>query len=61
MPSAFLAWTLGCLMVYGGLFGVGALLYGRTAIATFWLATFAITGLWLMKIVRTLWAAPVET
>ncbi len=31
VSAAFLAWFLGCVVVYGALFATGALLYGRTA------------------------------
>ncbi|MEJ2202635.1 MAG: Na+:solute symporter [Gemmatimonadota bacterium] len=33
LSAAFLAWFLGCLVVYGALFGTGYALYGRSGIA----------------------------
>ncbi len=55
LPQAFLGWTLGVMMVYGALFGTGSLLYGRTGIAVFWLATCAICATWLTRLLPQLW------
>lgn len=61
LPQAFLGWTLGVLMVYGALFGTGSLLYGRTGIAAFWIATCVIAAWWLSRLLPTLWrSAPAE-
>jgi Na+/proline symporter len=56
LPQAFLAWMLGVMMVYGALFGTGSLLYGRTGPALFWIATFLISGGWLIRLVPRLWS-----
>lgn len=56
LPQAFLAWMLGCLMVYGALFGTGSYLYGHTGTALFWTAVFVISGLWLIRLVQRLWS-----
>lgn len=56
LPQAFLAWMLGCLMVYGALFGTGSFLYGRTTIGAFWLAVFVISSLGLLRIIPKLWS-----
>lgn len=56
LPQAFLAWMLGCMMVYGALFGTGSFLYGHTGTGVFWMAVFAISGAWLLKLVPKLWS-----
>ncbi len=56
LPQAFLAWMLGCLMVYGALFGTGSLLYGHTTIAVFWIVVFVVSALWLSRILSQLWS-----
>ncbi len=55
LPQAFLAWTLGCLAVYGALFGTGSWLYGHTTTAVFWTAVTVITTAWLVRLVPRLW------
>ena len=57
LPQAFLAWTLGCMMVYGALFGTGSYLYGHTRTALFWTAVFVTSGLWLVRLVPRLWSS----
>jgi Na+/proline symporter len=60
LPQQFLAWTLGCLAVYGTLFGTGSWLYGHTATALFWTVVAVISTVWLIRLVPRLWsAAPV--
>ena len=56
LPQAFLAWTLGCLAVYGALFGTGSWLYGHRATALFWTAVAVIATGWLVRLVPRLWA-----
>ncbi len=61
LPQQFLAWTLGCLAVYGALFGTGSWLYGHTATAAFWTVTAVASTAWLVRLVPQLWsAAPPE-
>jgi Na+/proline symporter len=50
LSAAFLAWFLGCVVVYGALFGTGYALYGRPAIAALCAgaAVVAATGLLLL-------------
>jgi SSS family solute:Na+ symporter len=56
LPMALLGWMLGCVFVYAALFGVGSLLYGRTAQALVWLALFAASGVGLIKVVPSMWS-----
>jgi Na+/proline symporter len=60
LPQAFLAWTLGCMAVYGALFGTGSWLYGHYDIAMFWTAVTLVTGAWLVRLVPRLWGAANE-
>ena len=57
LPRAFLAWVLGCTFVYAALFGTGSFLYGRRPQGTLWLVVFLASGLWLARLLRSLWAA----
>lgn len=41
LPATFLAWFLGCVVVYGALLGVGYVLYGAKLPAAACLATAA--------------------
>ena len=56
LPQAFLAWMLGCLMVYGALFGTGSFLYGRNGIAVFWTVVFVVSAAWLSRLMSHLWS-----
>ena len=56
LPQAFLAWMLGCLMVYGALFGTGSFLYGRNGIAVFWTVVFVVSAAWLSRLMSRLWS-----
>jgi len=55
LPQAFLAWMLGCLAVYGALFGSGSWLYGHTGTAIFWSVVFVVGTAGLVRIVPRLW------
>jgi Na+/proline symporter len=46
-----LAWALGCLAVYGALFGTGYLLYGRVGLGTFCLGLTVIAAIGLFRVV----------
>jgi solute:Na+ symporter, SSS family len=50
MSAAFLAWFLGCAVVYGALFGTGYLLYGGVALAAVCLAVAALAAVGLIRI-----------
>ena len=47
--AAFLAWFLGCMVVYGAVFGTGYALYGRGPLAAACLGVATVAGLALMK------------
>ena len=57
LPQAFIAWMLGCLTVYGALFGTGSFLYGHTTTAIFWTIVFVVSGGWLIRLLPRLWNA----
>jgi hypothetical protein len=61
MPLAFLGWTLGCLMVYGALFGTGSLLYGRRGPGVFWSAVFVLSAIGLLRLIPRLWSGARES
>lgn len=48
--AAFLAWFLGCVVVYAALFGTGYALYGERGLAAFCLLTAAGSGWWLLRV-----------
>ena len=58
IPMALVGWVAGCTMIWSALFTVGTFLYGRYTTATLLLAVFVVSGLVLLRIVRTLWSAP---
>ena len=54
VTAAFLGWFLGCVLVYGALFGTGYALYGRPLPATLALAVSAGAGVWLSRLLPRL-------
>jgi len=48
--AAFLAWFLGCIAIYGALFGTGYALYGRNALSLFCITTAGLAILWLFRL-----------
>ncbi len=50
LSAAFLAWFLGCLVVYAALFGTGYLLYGSYAAGMVGLAVFAVAAWSLTRV-----------
>ena len=50
LSAAFLAWFLGCVVVYGALFGTGYALYGRAGLAALCFAAAAAAALGLMRV-----------
>lgn len=61
ISQAIAGWTLGCLMVYGALFGTGSLLYGRTGPGLFWGAVFVASAAGLLVLIPKLWSGAAET
>ena len=58
IPMALVGWVAGCTVIWSALFTVGTFLYGRYTTAMLLFAVFAVSGLVLLRIVRTLWSAP---
>ena len=54
ITAAFLAWFLGCVLVYAALFGTGYLLYGQVAAAVLALGISAGAGVWLFRLLPRL-------
>ena len=54
ITASFLAWFLGCLLVYAALFGTGYLLYGRFPLAVLALGVSAGAGVWLFRLLPRL-------
>ena len=50
ITASFLAWFLGCVLVYAALFGTGYLLYGQFASAVLALGVSAGAGVWLFRL-----------
>jgi SSS family solute:Na+ symporter len=50
LPQALLGWTVGCAFVYGALFGVGNLLFGRTGAGLVCLGVAAASGFGLFHV-----------
>jgi len=55
IPLALLGWTLGCTMVWSALFMVGNFLYGRWEYATALGISFAVSSLFLIRVIQKLW------
>ncbi|HSH75718.1 MAG TPA: sodium:solute symporter family protein [Longimicrobiales bacterium] len=52
LSAAFLAWFLGCVVIYGSLFGTGYALYGNPALASVCLLAAAAASIGLVKTFR---------
>lgn len=50
--SALLGWVSGVLFVYAALFGVGALLMGRTSLLALWGVVFVVSGIVAWRVVQ---------
>ena len=50
ITASFLAWFLGCVLVYAALFGTGYLLYGQFQWAVLALGVSAAAGVWLFRL-----------
>ena len=54
ITASFLAWFLGCVLVYAALFGTGYLLYGQVLLAVLALGVSAGAGIWLFRLLPRL-------
>ncbi len=50
LTAAFMSWFLGCVLVYGALFGTGYLLYGETAPGVFSLMVASLAGWGVLRL-----------
>ncbi len=57
LSLGLLGWMLGCVLIYSALFGVGSLLYGRTAAALAFTALFGASALGLTKVLPLVWGS----
>jgi hypothetical protein len=57
---ALLGWVAGCTAIWSSLFAVGNYLYGRIGYALALTAIFAVSGLIVIRIVKTLWQGAPE-
>ena len=60
ISQCLVGWVLGCLFVYAALFGVGSVLYGRTAAAAVWIVIFVATGVALARLLPRFWVRAAE-
>ena len=60
LSRSLLGWFLGVAFVYAALFGAGSFLYGRTGPGLVWLTAFVVSGVWLTRIMRSMWAGAGE-
>ena len=56
LPLALLGWVAGCMAIWASLFTVGNCLYGRTSMAWFLFAVFAVSSGALLLVVNRLWS-----
>jgi hypothetical protein len=61
VPIAMLGWVLGCVLIWSGLFVVGAICYGDHAAAGILAVVFALSGFGVVKVIRRLWRPAMET
>ena len=54
ITAAFLAWFLGCVVVYAALFGTGYVLYGEWVAAVVALGVSGGAGVWLFRVLPRL-------
>jgi SSS family solute:Na+ symporter len=56
IPMALVGWVSGCTLVWSALFTIGNYLYGRNGTATVLLVIAVVSGLIVIRVVRTLWS-----
>ena len=57
LSLALLGWTLGCVLIYSALFGVGSFLYGRTPQALIFTVLFGISALGMVRVLPLVWGS----
>jgi Na+/proline symporter len=55
VPTALLGWSLGCVLIWSGLFAVGNLCYGAYGWALFLTLVFILSALGVVAVIRRLW------
>jgi SSS family solute:Na+ symporter len=60
IPMALLGWVAGCVAIWSSLFAVGYFLYGRIGYAIALTVVFIVSGLIVIRIVKTLWSGAGE-
>jgi hypothetical protein len=61
IPMALLGWVAGCTLVWSALFTIGNYLYGRNGTGTVLLVITVVSGLTVIRVVRTLWSGDERT
>jgi Na+/proline symporter len=56
IPLALVGWVSGCMAIWSALFTVGNVLYMRPGAALLMAAVFVVSGLVLLRVIRTLWS-----
>ena len=56
IPMALVGWVAGCTLVWSALFTIGNYLYGRNGTAIVLLVIAVVSGLAVIRVVRTLWS-----
>ena len=54
LTAGLVAWGLGCVVVYGALFGTGYILYGRYGLATVWIIAVVAAAVGLFRLLPRL-------
>jgi SSS family solute:Na+ symporter len=57
IPLQLVGWVAGCAAVWSSLFAVGTFLYGRIGTCILLTVIFIVSGVVLVRVVRTLWSA----
>ena len=61
IPMALVGWVAGCTLVWSALFTIGSYLYGRIGTGTVLLVIATVSGLTVIRVVRTLWSGEEST
>jgi Na+/proline symporter len=58
LPTAMTGWVAGVLLVYAALFGVGAILMGKTGLAQLWIVVFVASAFVVARVLSAFWRQP---